>query len=117
MIGSFVSNIKSRLTSRVHDESFSSTDDAKGNWLLHKFINASYSLVSQHQDDAYSNENLFMLPRAYSRGTELCSSPISLTAPQKSVDELDNIVDKFVRCISMENDYGSNVMEMFLVRL
>jgi hypothetical protein len=114
MIGSFVNNIKSRLTSRVHDESFGisirSTDDAPGHGFLNKFINASYSLVSQHQDDAYASDNVFMLPRAYSQSTEPCSSPISLRAPVKSVDELDNIVDKFVRCISMENDYDRNVM-------
>lgn len=78
-------------------------------------MNASYALVSQHQDDAYSNENLFMLPRVYSHGidtcTEQCSSPISLQPPEKSLDELDNIVDKFVRCITLENgcEYDGNV--------
>lgn len=73
-------------------------------------MNASYALVSQQQDDAFCNENLFMLPRVYSHGNdstriEPCRSPISLQAPEKSLDELDNIVDKFIRCITLENDY------------
>ena len=111
MIGSFVNNIRSRLTSRVSDVesmniSIHSTDGSKSTSLLDKFLNASYSLVSQHQDDAYCSNNVFMLPRAY---TEPCRSPISLKPSEKSLDELDNIVDKFVRCISLENDYDCNV--------
>jgi hypothetical protein len=120
MIGNLVSNLKSRLGSaRVADSnrepmhSFAySTADSKSPSLLNKILNASYALVSQHQDDAYCNENLFMLPRVYSNGnidcdTEPCRSPISLQAPEKSLDELDNIVDKFVRCISIDTG-GSN---------
>lgn len=126
MIGNLVSNLKSRLGSaRVADSNSSSdsmhsfaysTADSKSPSLLNKLLNASYALVSQHQDDAYCNENLFMLPRVYSHSNniidggdsiELCRSPISLQAPEKSLDELDNIVDKFVRCISIETG-GSN---------
>lgn len=111
MIGSFVNNIRSRLTSRVSDAesmniSIHSTDGSKSTTFLDKLLNASYSLVSQHQDDAYCSNNVFMLPRAY---MEPCRSPISLKPSEKSLDELDNIVDKFVRCISLENDYDSNV--------
>lgn len=115
MIGSFVNNIRTRLTSRVSDvESMNialdSTDGSKSRNFLNKIMNASYSLISQHQDDAYCSENFFMLPRAYSENVnEACRSPISLKPPEKSLDELDNIVDKFVRCISLENDYDSNV--------
>lgn len=117
MIGSLVNNIKTRLTSRVSDVdtmniSLHSTDDSKSRNLFNKFINASYSLISQHQDDAYCNENIFMLPRAYTENVdEPCRSPILLKPAEKSLDELDNIVDKFVRCISLENDYDSNVLK------
>lgn len=106
MIGSFMNNLKSRLTSRrVNDESLNSTDAPKAKSLFNKIMHASYSVVSQKQDDAYCNENLFMMPRAYLNNySESCQSPISLTAPEKSLDELDNIVDKFVRCINMENN-------------
>jgi hypothetical protein len=106
MIGSFVSNIKSRLTSRVTDDGSSSvraTDGFKNKTIFNKLLNASYSLVSQTQDDAFSNEN-FMLPRVYSQSSELCRSPISLKPEEKSFDELENIVDKFVRCISLEHE-------------
>jgi hypothetical protein len=122
MIGNLVSNLKSRLGSaRVANSSSDSmhsfaysTADSKSPSFLNKLMNASYALVSQHQDDAHCNKNLFMLPRVYSHGNNIigdniepCRSPISLQAPEKSLDELDNIVDKFVRCISIET-VGSN---------
>lgn len=114
MLGSLVSNLKNRLTpARISDtpsrRNFAySTDESPS--FFNKIMNASYALVSQQQDDAYSNENLFMLPRVYSHGidsdcTEPCSSPISLQPPEKSLDELDSIVDKFVRCTTLENGY------------
>lgn len=122
MIGNLVSNLKSRLrVARVADEAsmqrnlaYSSIVESKSPSLLNKLMNASYALVSQHQDDAYCNENLFMLPRVYSHGNnddniQPCRSPISLQAPEKTLDELDNIVDKFVRCISIESgSYNNN---------
>lgn len=122
MIGNFVSNLKSRLSvARVADETsmqrnlaYSSVVESKSPSLLNKLMNASYALVSQHQDDSYCNENLFMLPRVYSHGNnddsiQPCRSPISLQAPEKTLDELDNIVDKFVRCISIESSgYNNN---------
>lgn len=120
MIGNFVSTLRSRLSiARVSDEpsrrNFAySTDESPS--FLNKLMNASYALVSQQQDDAYCNENLFMLPRVYSHGNESdciqpCRSPISLQPPEKSLDELDNIVEKFVRCINLENgcEYDGNV--------
>lgn len=124
MIGNFVSNLRNKLngSSRVSDVSMIngrrrnlgySTDESPS--FLNKILNASYALVSQQQDDAYCSENLFMLPRVYSHGDngndnniiEPCRSPISLQAPEKTLDELDNIVDKFVRCISIDSGgYG-----------
>jgi hypothetical protein len=105
-----VNNIKNRLTSRVSDESISphfySTDEPRSRNIFLKLVSASYSLVNQNQDDAYCSENLFMLPRVYSQKTESdCGlwSPVSLKAPEKSLDELDNVVEKFIRCISVEN--------------
>lgn len=120
MIGNFVSNLKSRLrVARVADEAasmqrnlaYSSVVESKSPSMLNKLLNASYSLVSQHQDDAFCNDNLFMLPRVYSHGNnddsiQPCRSPISLQAPEKTLDELDNIVDKFVRCITIESGGG-----------
>lgn len=118
MIGNLVQNIKSRWTNRVGDESFSgfnlpNRSTSKSRNLFVKLLNSSYALVSQNgHDDAYCSENLFMLPRVYSQTSsghdnELWS-PISLKPCEKSLDELDNIVDKFVRCINMEN-CGENV--------
>lgn len=114
MFGNFVNTIKSRLTARVGDEShFNSTDDRKSQNVFLKLLNASYAVVSQQQDDAYCNDNLFMLPRVYSQNTEYVSglwSPVSLKQPEKSLDELDNVVEKFIRCISVENrSHDSNV--------
>ena len=110
MLGNFVSNIRNRLTARVGDESvsphFYATDVTRTRNVFLKLVNASYSLVNQNQDDAYCNENLFMLPRVYSQKTENdCGlwSPVSLKVPEKSLDELDNVVEKFIRCISVEN--------------
>lgn len=106
MLGTFVNTIKSRLTARVSDESFHATDESKSQGIFFKLINASYALVSQHQDDAYCNDNLFMLPRVYSHKSENIRdvwSPVSLKFPEKSLDELDNVVEKFIRCIGVEN--------------
>jgi hypothetical protein len=120
MFGNFVNNLKSRLSTRVGDESMSpqfySTDVSRPKNIFYKLINASYSLVNQNQDDAYCSENLFMLPRVYSQQQEYVSglwSPVSLTAPEKSLDEIDNVVEKFIRCISVENyDDDKNVNRM-----
>lgn len=111
MLGNFVSNIKNRLSSRVSDESMTFPSDIpRSRNIFLKVINASYSLVNQNQDDAYCSENLFMLPRVFSQNTENeCGlwSPVSLSAPEKSLDELDNVVEKFIRCINLEN-YSSD---------
>lgn len=105
MLGNFVSNLKNRLTARVSDESLPShlyATDVPKNFFF-KLINASYALVSQNQDDAYCNDNLFMLPRVYTEDDCGLWSPVSLKAPEKTLDELDNVVEKFIRCISVEN--------------
>lgn len=119
MLGSFVNNIKNRLAvARVGDESrlHSPAGGARSRNIFLKIVNASYALVSQHQDDAYCNENLFMLPRVYSQKTEHVGgvwSPVSLKPPEKSLDELDNVVEKFMRCIEVENSCdSSNVNRM-----
>lgn len=117
MLGNIVNNIKSRLTTRVVDESFQphvhSTDGSRSQNIFLKLMNSSYAIISQHQDDAFCNENLFMLPRVYSHKSNTMSglwSPVSLKAPEKSLDELDNIVEKFTRCINVKNcRLGSNV--------
>lgn len=111
MLGSLVSSIRSRLTARVGDESVGrahvDSTDAPRNIIL-RMLNASYALVSQSsQDDAYCSGNMFMLPRVYSdKNSEHVGglwSPVSLKAPEKSLDELDNVVEKFIRCISVES--------------
>lgn len=120
MLGSFVNTIKNRLTSRVSDESFEShvysPDASRSQNIFLKLMNASYALVSQNQDDACCSENLFMLPRVYSQTSENFSglwSPVSFKPSEKSLDELDNVVEKFIRCINMENYSGdSNVNRM-----
>lgn len=107
MLENFVKTLKTRFTSRVGDEShFQATGDRKSRNVFLKLLNASYALVSQQQDDAYCNENQFMLPRVYSQNTEQVSglwSPISLKQSEKPLDELDNVVEKFIRCINVEN--------------
>jgi hypothetical protein len=120
MLGNFVNNIKNRLSARVGDESLTphlySTDVPRTRNIFLKLVNASYSLVNQNQDDAYCSENLFMLPRVYCQKMESdCGlwSPVSLKVPEKSLDELDNVVEKFIRCISAENYYDDkNVNRM-----
>jgi hypothetical protein len=118
MLGSFVNSIKNRLTARVGDESLPShlysTDSPRTRNVFLKLVNASYALVNQNQDDAYCSDNLFMLPRVYSKKTGVdCGlwSPVSLKAPEKSLDELDNVVEKFIRCISAENYCNVNSMK------
>lgn len=106
MLGSFVNTIKSRLSTRANDDAFRSTDCPRAQNIFMKLVNASYALVSQTQDDAYCSDNLFMLPRVYSQKSENVSglwSPISLKPPEKQLDELDSVVEKFIRCISLEN--------------
>jgi hypothetical protein len=114
MLGSFVNNIKNRLAvARVGDESAAG---ARSRNIFLKFVNASFALVSQNQDDAYCNENSFMLPRVYSQQTEHVGgvwSPVSLKPPEKSLDELENVVEKFMRCIDVENSCDkTNVNKM-----
>lgn len=110
MLGNFINNFKNRLMTRVSDESlqshFYSSDGPRTPNIFFKLVNASYALVNTNQDDSYCSDNLFMLPRVYLQKTEGdCSlwSPVSLKAPEKSLDELDNVVEKFIRCISVEN--------------
>jgi hypothetical protein len=94
MFGSLVSSIKSRLS-----------DESSRNMLV-KLLNASYSLVSQKPDDSYCSENVFMLPRVYAQKADNVSglwSPVSLLPAEKSLDELDDIVEKFSRCVSVES--------------
>lgn len=111
MLGNIVNTIKNRLTSRVGDESSyrhhdHSKDSSRTRNIFLKLLNLSYAIVNQNQDDAYCNDNLFMLPRVYSQKSSNISglwSPVSLKAPDKSLDELDNVVEKFMRCINVEN--------------
>lgn len=110
MLGNFVNTIRSRLTARVGDEIYQPPETSpRSRNIFLKLLNKSYAIVSQNQDDAYCNDNLFMLPRVYSQKTENFNglwSPVSLKAPEKSLDELENVVEKFVRCISVENYCG-----------
>lgn len=109
MFGNIVSTIKSRLSTRVVDESFQphvhSSDVSKSRNTFIKLLRSSYAIVSQNQDDAFCNENLFMLPRVISQNTENVGlwSPVSFKPPEKSLNELDNVAEKFIRCISLEN--------------
>lgn len=113
MLGNFVNNLKNRLSPRSGDQSYQThrnpSPDSKSKNIFIKLLNASYTIVSQQQDDdAFCNANLFMLPRVYSQNTESLSgpySPVSLKAAEKSIDELDNVVEKFMRCINVES-YG-----------
>lgn len=104
-----MNTLKSRLSAKVGDESNShlqSGDNKRTRNVFLKLLNASYAIVSQHQDDAYCNDNLYMLPRVYSENTNAVSglwSPVSLKPTEKSFDELDNVVEKFMRCISVES--------------
>ncbi|CRL01352.1 CLUMA_CG014480, isoform A [Clunio marinus] len=114
MFSNFVSSIKNRLATKIGDESFKSrihsTDIQESQNIFLKLLNAGYSIVNQNQDDSFCNENLFMLPRVCSKGSENITglwSPISLRPPEKSLDELDNVVEKFIRCINMENHRDS----------
>lgn len=116
MIGNFVSNLKSRLslTNRIGDHSMVEATDNIGNKsrnLFVKLLNSSYSLVNQsNYEDTYCNDNSFMLPRVYGHQKSPdnnCNglwSPVALAPKEKSRDELDNVVDKFIRCISVESD-------------
>lgn len=114
MLGNLVSNIKSRLTARVGDESFSA-DTPRARNIFFKLRKASYALISQSQDDAYCSDNLFMLPRVYSEKSVHVGglwSPVSLKPPEKSLDELDDVVEKFIRCISVDSHYDVSRKEM-----
>ena len=109
MFGNIVNTIKSRLTTRIGDDSVQpyvrSSDGSGSRNIFIKLLHSSYAVVSQNQDDAFCNENLFMLPRVVSQKTENVGlwSPVSLKPQEKSLDELNNVVEKFIRCISSEN--------------
>lgn len=116
MFGSIVNTIKSRLTTRVGDESCQPyrkqfSDSGSRNIFL-KLLHSGYAIVSQNQEEIIGQENLFMLPRVVLQNKESVGfwSPVSLKPREKSLDELDSVVEKFIRCINLENcDDNSNV--------
>lgn len=107
MLGSLISSIKSRLSARVGD------DTPRARNIFFKLRKASYALINQSQDDAYCSDNMFMLPRVYSDKTahvSLLWSPVSLKPPEKALDELDDVVEKFIRCISVDSHYDAKTV-------
>lgn len=119
MLGNLVKNIKTRLSGRESDfeldcsnfsGSFESQDPKRGKRsLLKKLLKNSYALISQNStEDTYCSQNIYMLPRVLSQSTPDSSaygswSPIAMVPQEKPLDELDNVVDKFIRCINVSN--------------
>lgn len=68
-------------------------------------FNGRYAAVNKSCDDD------LMFPRVYSEAGDYGSAwdPIDFKAKEKVVEELDNVIDKFIRVISVSGD-GSSAM-------
>lgn len=114
MFGNLVNNLRSRVsvTNKIADISAfgesHSESGGRAQTLFNKLLSSSYSLISQSNlEDSYCNDNMYMLPRVLESPDGNCAppwSPVALAPKEKHRDELDNVVDKFIRCVSVNGD-------------
>lgn len=73
------------------------------------YFNGRYAAVSGHDDN--NDDGDLMFPRVYSSATYDYGNhkwdPVELKAREKVVEELDNVVDKFIRVINVDGHSSS----------
>jgi hypothetical protein len=123
MLGNIVYNIKNKLRPASEAASdFDSTNNIRSQtgilngFRLNKLFNLRYLSVRQNDYDDEYNQNgrafmMDMFPRVISQHPEDCElwSPISLAPTPKLPEYMDNVVDKFVRVIDLnERDLAND---------
>lgn len=96
---------KKQLNSNLQKSSSVSTVTFTRNLLnnVRTYFNGRYTAVNKNDDD---DDDDLMFPRVYSQDTDYGRvwDPVELKAKDKVVEELDNVVDKFLRVINVDGN-------------
>lgn len=107
MLENFFFNLKSKINLTKRKSECSSTEkenNAPGTTkqMLDVFLpNRNIRYVSVNQNDEFSQSKMF--PRV-ANGNDNAWGPVDLAPKEKFVEEMDNVIDKFIRVISSDNN-------------
>lgn len=133
MLDDFIVNLKKSLQSSSRNESSNDRDHADGSTTAFierrqfdrnpsnrtNFISifqSYFNKFNQKSDVTDGNTNL-MLPRVYAPDDAHCFDwdPIELKAKEKYIEDIDNVVDKFARVISVNETTSPRRNRFFYV--
>lgn len=127
MLENFLTNLKSKITLTKRNGSVDCVDGSEkensapvsARQMLNDFLpNRKIRYSSVNQNDEFKDSK--MLPRvAY--GDDNAWGPIDLAPREKFVEEMDNVIDKFIRVINSDSNEtralrNSNVIFRFITR-
>lgn len=92
------------------------TNDTNTNRTMLNVIRSYFSQLYSQKKPASDVDNDIMLPRVYDyTDLHVDWDPVDLNAKEKFIDDIDNVIDKFVRVISVNETNSPRRTELFYV--